>query len=688
MLKALSTYPETINLLLERYQAVTEKQMRLSDVIVNFRETSDEIRVAYPSPGADAKDKDKDKEDVDTGPDLEEVKRRVMAMQKQYGKALKAIHAAGGIQDKKAKAEMEKVSEIFLEFKFAPAFIASLVAGFRGQVERIRSLERQVRDICVKNCKMPRTTFIQSFPGRETDETWLPEMMKAKKPYVDALKERQPEIEMIQTRIEQISVSSMLAVHEIKEINRKMSIGEAKDRRAIMDKLDSNQLADTVLEPENLLKSPDDAPVIRLINAILTDAVRKNASDVHIEPFENRLTVRCRVDGVMQKLLDPPCDIAPLIIARLKAMAKLDIAERRTPQDGPIGLRVAGRRVDVRMFTFPTGYGERVVLRLLDKQASRLDLEHLGMPDTAHTTLSRMLTESHGIILVTGPTDSGKTTTLYALLSRLKKSRRRILTIEDPIEYDIDGIGQTQVNNIVELDFAAGLRAILRQDPDIVMVGEIRDSETAEIAVQASLTGHLVLSKLHTNTAIGAVTRLRDMGVEPFLLASSLVGLVAQRVVRVLCPHCKKRSSTLTGAELKILRATISQATKIYTPHGCEQCNHTGYNGRTGIYEVVEVDEQMRTMIHVSESEHDMEKYARTRHPGIHDDGARLVLEGKTSIEELLRVTRELAISSDPPVFTNAMALKVKELIEGVLTASLHNLSDSIDYPDVFSVWG
>jgi len=406
------------------------------------------------------------------------------------------------------------------------------------------------------------------------------------------------------------------------------------------DDLDLNQLADALPEPEDLLESTDDAPVIRLINAILAEAVRKQASDVHIEPFENRLAVRYRVDGVMQKMLDPPREIAPLIISRLKVMAKLDIAERRTPQDGPIRLRVAGRPVDVRMSTLPSGHGERVVLRLLDKQAGRLDLEHLGMPDVAHKTLSRALTLSHGIILVTGPTGSGKTTTLYAALSRLNTSRYSILTVEDPIEYFIDGIGQTQVNMKVDFDFATGLRAILRQDPDIVMVGEIRDMETAEVAVQASLTGHLVLSTLHTNTAVGAVTRLRDMGVEPFLLASSLAALVAQRLVRVLCPDCK-RPHTPTHAELKTLRATVSQATNIHEPHGCEKCNHTGYRGRTGIYEVVEVDEKMRTMIHDSESEHDLERHARTNHPGIQDDGARLVLEGKTSLQEVLRVTRE-----------------------------------------------
>lgn len=406
------------------------------------------------------------------------------------------------------------------------------------------------------------------------------------------------------------------------------------------DELNLEQLAEALPEPEDLLESTDDAPVIRLINAMLTEAVRKQASDIHIEPFEKRLAVRYRVDGVMQKLLEPPRAIAPLVISRLKVMAKLDIAERRLPQDGRISLRVAGRPVDVRVSTLPSGHGERVVLRLLDKQAGRLDLEQLGMPLDALAGLQKSLSLSHGIVLVTGPTGSGKTTTLYAALARLNTSRFSILTVEDPIEYYIDGIGQTQVNNKVDLDFARGLRAILRQDPDIVMVGEIRDMETAEIAVQASLTGHLVLSTLHTNTAVGAVTRLRDMGVEPFLLASSLVGLVAQRLVRVLCPNCK-RLHTPSEGELRTLNATAEQAHNIHVPHGCDLCNHTGYTGRQGIYEVVQVDEQMRTMIHDGESEQDIERYARSQSPGINDDGARLVLSGITSLEEVLRVTRE-----------------------------------------------
>ena len=406
------------------------------------------------------------------------------------------------------------------------------------------------------------------------------------------------------------------------------------------DELDLDAIAEAMPEPEDLLESTDDAPVIRLINAMLTEAVRRQASDIHVEPFEKRLSVRYRVDGVMQKLVEPPRQIAPMMISRLKVMAKLDIAERRLPQDGRISLRVAGRPVDVRVSTLPSGHGERVVLRLLDKQAGRLDLENLGMPSQALQDLQKTLAMSHGIMLVTGPTGSGKTTTLYAALAKLNTSKYTILTVEDPIEYYIDGIGQTQVNNKVELDFARGLRAILRQDPDIVMVGEIRDLETADIAVQASLTGHLVLSTLHTNTAVGAVTRLRDMGIEPFLLASSLVGLVAQRLVRVLCPHCK-RPHEPDDAQLRALRATRAEAVGMCAPHGCDKCNHTGYWGRSGIYEVVQIDESMRTMIHDGASEHDIEAYARTRSPGITADGLRLVLEGRTSLEEVLRVTRE-----------------------------------------------
>ncbi|MCL4111468.1 UNVERIFIED_CONTAM: hypothetical protein GTU68_002252 [Idotea baltica] len=305
------------------------------------------------------------------------------------------------------------------------------------------------------------------------------------------------------------------------------------------EELDLNDVADSLPEPEDLLESEDDAPIIRLINAILTQAVKENASDIHIETFENRMIVRMRVDGVLREILEPPRSLAAIVISRIKVMAKLDIAEKRVPQDGRISLRVAGRGVDVRVSTLPSGHNERIVMRLLDKSAGRLNLEHLGMDSNTHNRLKNLIKKPHGIILVTGPTGSGKTTTLYAALTHLNESSRNIMTVEDPIEYYIDGIGQTQVNNKVEMTFARGLRAILRQDPDVVMIGEIRDLETAEIAVQASLTGHLVFSTLHTNTAVGAVTRLRDMGVEPFLLSSSLIGVIAQRLVRLLCNDCK-----------------------------------------------------------------------------------------------------------------------------------------------------
>ncbi len=403
--------------------------------------------------------------------------------------------------------------------------------------------------------------------------------------------------------------------------------------------VDLFSVAQALPEPEDLLESEDDAPIIRLINALLTESVKETASDIHIEPFENRLVVRFRVDGVLRVVLESRRAVAPLVVSRVKVMAKLDIAEKRLPQDGRISLRIAGRAVDVRVSTIPSGHGERVVLRLLDKQAGRLDLEHLGMHTATKQMIDELIQAPHGIILVTGPTGSGKTTTLYAALTRLNDHSRNIMTVEDPIEYYIDGIGQTQVNTRVDMTFARGLRAILRQDPDVVMVGEIRDLETAEIAVQASLTGHLVLSTLHTNTAVGAVTRLRDMGVEPFLLSSSLLGMLAQRLVRLLCPECKQPYAA-GERECKALDLPRDQPPTLYRPAGCEACNRTGYRGRTGIYEMVIVDEHTRSMIHDGSGEQELERYARTRTPSIRQDGRRRVLAGETSIEEVLRVTR------------------------------------------------
>jgi general secretion pathway protein E len=401
---------------------------------------------------------------------------------------------------------------------------------------------------------------------------------------------------------------------------------------------DLAHLAQDLPEQADLLDSDDDAPIIRLINAVLTQAVKENASDIHIEPFENRLVVRFRVDGVLREVLQSKRAVAPLVVSRIKVMSKLDIAEKRLPQDGRISLRIAGRAVDVRVSTIPSGHGERVVLRILDKQAGRLELESLGMDTATRALVDDLIHKPHGIILVTGPTGSGKTTTLYAALERLNDNTRNIMTVEDPIEYYIDGIGQTQVNTKVEMTFARGLRAILRQDPDVVMVGEIRDLETAQIAVQASLTGHLVLSTLHTNTAVGAMTRLRDMGIEPFLLSSSLIGVVAQRLIRVLNPETRE-AVTASDYERRLLNTPVEDpAPTIYHP-GRDAGG--GYRGRTGIYELVLIDDQMRTMIHDGSGEHELERYARSLTPSIRDDGRSKVLAGESTIEEVLRVTRE-----------------------------------------------
>ena len=406
------------------------------------------------------------------------------------------------------------------------------------------------------------------------------------------------------------------------------------------DDMDLASLADSVPETEDLLEQEEDAPIIRLINALLTEAVKVGASDIHIETFEKRLVVRFRVDGVLREMVQPKRALAPLLVSRIKVMARLDIAEKRVPQDGRISLRVAGREVDIRVSTIPSSNGERVVLRLLDKQASRLDIEMLDMTERDIATLRELLHHPHGIILVTGPTGSGKTTTLYAGLSQLNDKSRNILTVEDPIEYNLEGIGQTQVNTKADMTFARGLRAILRQDPDIVMIGEIRDLETAEIAVQASLTGHLVLSTLHTNNAIGAITRLHDMGVEPFLLSSSLIGVIAQRLVRVLCPDCKQAHEP-DAAERDKLHLRDDEKVTIYRPKGCEQCNHTGYRGRTGIFELVVIDDTLRTLIHNCAAESELIKHARQHSPSIRTDGRSRVLAGITSLEELLRVTQE-----------------------------------------------
>jgi len=417
-------------------------------------------------------------------------------------------------------------------------------------------------------------------------------------------------------------------------------VGAAALADDLAQDLDLSQLLQEIPKVEDLLDSQDDAPIIRLINALLTQALREGASDIHIEPFETRSVVRLRIDGTLRDLIEPARALHAAIVSRVKIMAQLDIAEKRLPQDGRITLRIAGKPVDVRVSTIPTGHGERVVLRLLDKQAGRLDLTNLGMDDATLTQMDRLIRAPHGIVLVTGPTGSGKTTTLYAALSRLDATALNIMTVEDPIEYDLDGISQTQVNPRIDMSFARALRTILRQDPDVVMVGEIRDLETAQIAVQASLTGHLVFATLHTNDAVSAVTRLVDMGVEPFLLASSLIGVGAQRLVRKLCVECRK-PAVADAAQLHVMGIAPAGGI-IYSAQGCSACNNSGYRGRTGIYELLMVDDDFRRLTHTRAAEQELREYAAARGMrSLRDDGMRWVAQGVVSLEEVVRVTRE-----------------------------------------------
>jgi len=402
-------------------------------------------------------------------------------------------------------------------------------------------------------------------------------------------------------------------------------------------------LAGDMPSAEDLLDTADDAPAIRLINGIIADAARNGVSDIHIEPYESGLVVRMRIDGVLRETLRMPAAAAPVVVSRIKVMARLDIAERRVPQDGRMGLALGGKLLDVRVSTLPARAGERVVLRILDKENAGIDLEGLGLTPAMYRLLTDAIAEPNGIVLVTGPTGSGKTTSLYASLRLLNDGSRNILTVEDPVEYAVDGVGQTQVNAKVGLTFAAGLRAILRQDPDVVMVGEIRDRETAEIAVQASLTGHLVLSTVHTNDAVGAITRMRDMKVEPFLLASTLRAVIAQRLVRRLCPACRE---PVRASETPAPLLGIAGDATVYAARGCGTCNGTGFRGRVGVYEGVRVDDTVRRLINEGGDEAAIAAHAFRGAPTLADSARALVLDGVTTAEEAVRVSRRDAADS------------------------------------------
>jgi general secretion pathway protein E len=432
------------------------------------------------------------------------------------------------------------------------------------------------------------------------------------------------------------------------------------DRRAaaaqVIDEIDEAQVVNPNAGIDDInidiIDADEEAPIIRLVNAILSQAIKARASDIHIEPFERHISVRFRVDGVLSEILQPPKSFHASVSSRIKVMAGLDIAEKRIPQDGRIKLKVAGKDIDIRLSTLPTAHGERLVMRILDKTAILKDLGHIGMGDFVLDQMNELITRSYGIILVTGPTGSGKTTTLYASLAKINSPVRNIITVEDPVEYQLGGIGQTQVNDKVGLTFAAGLRSILRQDPDVVMIGEIRDHETAEIAIQASLTGHLVFSTLHTNDSAGAVTRLVDMGVEPFLISSSVIGMLAQRLVRTLCVDCKE-PVVPTDLELKQLGYTRERFLEespghVYEPRGCSECLDSGYRGRTGIYELLPVDDEIRALVMANVDSSTIKKKAIIKGmKTLRDDGTRRIFTGETSISEVLRVTQDDMLSFD-----------------------------------------
>jgi general secretion pathway protein E len=421
---------------------------------------------------------------------------------------------------------------------------------------------------------------------------------------------RKFKITSVQTVVQEILVQRISEAYAQGESNAASVVSEVESDA------DLSRMMQDLPAVEDLLEAADDAPIIRMLNALLTQAARDGASDIHIEPYERHSSVRFRVDGTLREVVQPNRALHAALISRLKIMADLDISEKRLPQDGRISLRIGTRSVDVRVSTIPSAHGERAVLRLLDKSEGKLSLAAVGMEGETLKRFTGLLAQPHGIILVTGPTGSGKTTTLYAALHQLDASSQNIMTVEDPIEYELAGVGQTQVNTKIDLTFAKALRAILRQDPDVIMIGEIRDFETAQIAIQASLTGHLVLATLHTNDSASAVTRLTDMGVEPFLLSSSLLGVLAQRLVRKICMHCE-------GV-------------------GCKQCGQTGYHGRTGIYELLTTNDDIRAQIHNHTSEADIRAAAlKSGMTLMRDDGQRLVQSGVTSREELLRVTRD-----------------------------------------------
>lgn len=502
--------------------------------------------------------------------------------------------------------------------------------------------------------------FLEAIPAKDVDEALLDlvPIGFAKENYIFPVRRVEEEIQVaiadplnsqpVNDLVSLTGASVTLAVATPQEIIRAINqayeskAGETTGIIADMGSGKSGELNGD-LEPADLLDTADEAPIIRFVNSLVTKAYRERASDIHIEPFETELVVRYRIDGILYEVFKPPIKAHAGMISRIKIMSGLNIAEKRLPQDGRFRVRIAGKDVDVRVSTLPTSFGERVVLRLLDKSSNVLALEDIGIEEGILRQVNQMIHRSHGIFLVTGPTGSGKTTTLYAALSRLNTREKNIITIEDPIEYQLAGVGQIQVNPKINLSFANGLRSILRQDPDVIMIGEIRDGETAEIAVQSALTGHIVFSTLHTNDSAGALTRLVDMGIEPFLAASSVMGVMAQRLVRTICPHCRESYyPTAEALEEMGFGDSLSEDTVAYRGRGCDKCMQIGYRGRTGIYEMLIVEDTIRDLV-LKKSDSATIKHAAVQKGmlPLREAGLAKALAGKTSLEEILRVTQE-----------------------------------------------